>query len=134
MKMPITLMLFAALISFNLSACSSISGNVVPKSGPKMETVYDSMGDQNNTNNLLNKINMGQTHRSAPTWSLPEPSVGADLRVRPVRGFHKIPNPELRMYIYPHLAGRDQIPVPGYMTVFNVYEQDNYDQNCCDAA
>jgi conjugative transfer region lipoprotein (TIGR03751 family) len=40
--------------------------------------------------------------------------------------FHKLANPELRLYIYPHLAGQDQIPVPGYYTILNVYTHDHY--------
>jgi conjugative transfer region lipoprotein (TIGR03751 family) len=40
--------------------------------------------------------------------------------------FHKVPNPELKMYVYPHLAGKDELPVPGYYTVFNAYTQDHY--------
>ena len=40
--------------------------------------------------------------------------------------FHKVFNPELKMYVYPHLAGKDQVPVPGYYTAFNAYTQDHY--------
>ncbi|MGI0706402.1 TIGR03751 family conjugal transfer lipoprotein, partial [Pseudomonas aeruginosa] len=30
------------------------------------------------------------------------------------RQFHRLPNPDLVMYVYPHLAGSDPVPVPGY--------------------
>ena len=126
MRTSIILMLFAALISFNLSACSSISGNVVPKSGPAMEKVYDSMGDQNVDNiDNSNKLNSKQNIKlfRAKQFAVQNSEY---KNYRTLERLHKIPNPELRMYIYPHLAGRDQIPVPGYTTEFNVYERDYY--------
>src|SRR3546814_11177602 len=30
------------------------------------------------------------------------------------RQFHRLPNPDLVMYVFPHLAGTDPVPVPGY--------------------
>ncbi|MDN3519015.1 TIGR03751 family conjugal transfer lipoprotein [Aquisalimonas lutea] len=40
--------------------------------------------------------------------------------------FSQVPNPTLAMYVYPHLAGPDEAPVPGYMTAFSMYQQDHY--------
>ncbi|MNS57886.1 hypothetical protein D3C72_907870 [compost metagenome] len=40
--------------------------------------------------------------------------------------FRRLPNPDLVMYIYPHLAGTQQTPVPGYSTVFPLYEKVQY--------
>jgi conjugative transfer region lipoprotein (TIGR03751 family) len=119
LKITYTLILSAALISLN--ACSSISGNVVPQSGPGMEKVYDSM----------------KKPEKEKDWIAAQPldkraAVRNDFQAisaskKRLNEFHKIPNPELQMYIYPHLAGRDQIPVPGYTTAFNVYERDHYE-------
>lgn len=49
-------------------------------------------------------------------WSALEP-----MRQR----FARVPNPDLVMVVYPHLA-RGQYPVPGYVTVFPMYEQPQY--------
>lgn len=49
-------------------------------------------------------------------WSALEP-----MRQR----FARVPNPDLVMVVYPHLA-RGQYPVPGYVTVFPMYEQAQY--------
>lgn len=35
-------------------------------------------------------------------------------------------NPTLHMYVYPHLATSDQVPIPGYWTVFQLYSQNHY--------
>jgi conjugative transfer region lipoprotein (TIGR03751 family) len=82
-----------------------MSGNVVPEKGPTMEQVYDSMEITDKTE----KINSYQVNANV---------IGTS--------FHKVSNPELKMYVYPHLAGKDELPVPGYYTVFNAYTQDHY--------
>lgn len=97
-----------ALISL-LTACSSMSGNVVPEKGPTMEQVYDSEGDYRSTKNHLHSTCYSAVHANAVSHE-----------------FHKLPNPELKMYVYPHLAGKEQLPIPGYYTVFNGYTQDHY--------
>jgi conjugative transfer region lipoprotein (TIGR03751 family) len=101
-------MLLIALI--NLSACSSVSGNVIPEKGPAMEQVYDSMDTSIQKPKLLSQQGSGV--------SLPQIASNSD--------FHKLANPELKMYVYPHLAGKDEVPVPGYYTAFNAYTQDHY--------
>ena len=42
--------------------------------------------------------------------------------------FPRLPNPNIVMYVYPHLAGSDpnQVPVPGYSTVFPMYDHVYY--------
>ncbi|PIJ42758.1 TIGR03751 family conjugal transfer lipoprotein, partial [Serratia sp. OPWLW2] len=39
--------------------------------------------------------------------------------------FPRLPNPDLVMYVYPHLADGNA-PVPGYSTVFPFYSQVQY--------
>jgi hypothetical protein len=83
-----------------------MSGNVVPETGPTMENVYDSM----------------ETGK-APTSSVVEQPIQLTTSDNV---FHKTPNPQLIMYVYPHFAGKDGIPIPGYYTAFNGYEKDHY--------
>jgi len=40
--------------------------------------------------------------------------------------FKRLPNPDLVMYVLPHLAGTDPVPVPGYSTVFPLYQRVQY--------
>ncbi|QTP61135.1 TIGR03751 family conjugal transfer lipoprotein [Billgrantia antri] len=40
--------------------------------------------------------------------------------------FRRLPNPDLVMYVFPHLAGTEQVPVPGYSTVFPLYQRTQY--------
>lgn len=41
------------------------------------------------------------------------------------QGFSRLPNPDLVMYVFPHLA-RGKYPVPGYYTVIPMYESTQY--------
>ena len=40
--------------------------------------------------------------------------------------FPRLPNPSLVMYVFPHLAGQERTPVPGYATTFPLYERVEY--------
>lgn len=40
--------------------------------------------------------------------------------------FKRLPNPDLVMFIYPHLSGSESVPVPGYSTVFPLYRTPQY--------
>ncbi|TKV13915.1 TIGR03751 family conjugal transfer lipoprotein [Citrobacter sp. wls619] len=40
--------------------------------------------------------------------------------------FRRLPNPDMVMYIFPHLSGDEGVPVPGYSTVFPLYTQVRY--------
>ena len=40
--------------------------------------------------------------------------------------FPRLPNPSLVMYVFPHLAGSESVPVPGYATTFPLYERVEY--------
>ena len=37
--------------------------------------------------------------------------------------FVRLPNPDLVLYVYPHLATGEEVPIPGYSTVFPMYER-----------
>lgn len=40
--------------------------------------------------------------------------------------FRRLPNPDLEMYIFPHLAGNEGVPVPGYTTILPFYNRVQY--------
>ena len=120
-----------------IAGCHSVSGNVIPEGGPPMETIYDSMGASQTTD-----------HAKTLTAAEQTDNIEAELAIKDIRQqntkttsrsfsttpainsmntvFHKLPNPELKLYVYPHLAGSDELPIPGYYTAFNVYEKTHY--------
>lgn len=40
--------------------------------------------------------------------------------------FQLLPNPTLYMFVAPHLATNDGVPIPGYLTEFKMYTKDHY--------
>jgi len=84
----------------------------------------------------------GQTARQLldARQSLRRPLTEADVQATPTanaaytrtasteiyRQFRRLPNPDLVMYVFPHLAGTDPVPVPGYSTVFPLYQRVQY--------
>lgn len=40
--------------------------------------------------------------------------------------FPQLPNPQVVMYVHPHLNNSDEAPVPGYSTAFSLYEKNYY--------
>lgn len=95
--------------SINLIGCSSMSGNVVPQNGITMEQAYDNM-----------ELNKDEIKLKPPT-SLQNSPISAQHN-----SFQKLQNPELKMYVYPHLASNAEVPIPGYFTVFSAYTRDYY--------
>jgi len=61
--------------------------------------------------------------------SLRRPLTDADVLAAPaeqMRYTRTARNEILVMYVYPHLAGTDPVPVPGYTTVFPLYQRIQY--------
>lgn len=44
--------------------------------------------------------------------------------------FSRLPNPDMNLYVFPHLSGgaSEQVPVPGYTTIFPLYDRPHYGQ------
>lgn len=123
--MRIQTILITMLISINITACSSM-GNVVPKTGPSMEQVYDWMNQPSfSLPNNIEFYNADQTQKltNANQENIFPKNLSADSFNQ---DFNKVPNPELSLYIYPHFAGNEELPIPGYWTTFNAYEKDHY--------
>lgn len=122
------IMRFLLIISISsaLIACSHVAGNIVPDKGPTMESIYDDLGEEGR-----------KIHSVDPVFLSPATSVGdASQRERSSQPqgsipaaspiFDVLPNPELMIYIFPHLAGTEGLPIPGYWTVFSAYPRTLY--------
>ncbi|WP_155996743.1 MULTISPECIES: TIGR03751 family conjugal transfer lipoprotein [unclassified Thioalkalivibrio] len=123
--LPIALLISAVLTA----GCASTSADkVIPKDGPTMNEVYEGHFES-----------MGRTDVDAARQALQQP-IGRDVQdgTADLAGytrsahdeietrFSRVPNPTLVMFVYPHLAGRDEVPVPGYSTSFPMYDRHHY--------
>ena len=111
--------------------------DVLPKQGPSMEHIYDSMdgkkqavlgGDQNGASNASDeKEELTEARKNMPNLQAKSTALSQSVPEKYTwNNFRKAPNPTLTLYIYPHLSGVDELPVPGYSTAFNAYEKDHY--------
>jgi len=115
-----------AWISGALSGCASTKDTLLPQDGPTIAEIY-----------ARHQAGMGvqavDTARAALAQPRPLAADAGDLAGYTRTAFDEIetrfarlPNPTLVMFIFPHLAGPDAVPIPGYATSFPMYERTHY--------
>ncbi len=98
-----------------LSGCGS--SVVIPDTGPEILDVYESHVSETNVQpRMFRTLRNDRADLAAYTRSAANE---IDL-IFPV-----LPNPEIVLYIYPHLSPKNR-PIPGYSTVLRMYEKDEY--------
>ena len=125
MRHPLTLLSALSLISLLLAGCSSTKDAVLPQDGPSMQAIYEDHVQEMTARDprvirgeLANRPIL--TGEAALQGYTREAFNEIDVL------FPRLPNPTLVMYVFPHLAGETQAPVPGYATAFPLYEQAEY--------
>ncbi len=127
-KKIILVALLLSISSSLMTACSHVAGNIIPNDGPTMESIYDDSGDP-----MDNANPTGVVKHWTETPSLTEHQ-GAAVSSSTLSAkkavdsptFSLLDNPELKLYIFPHLAGTEMLPIPGYWTAFSAYPRRYY--------
>lgn len=96
-----------------ISACST--RQVLPPEGPTIREIYDAHASRASSEALVQPAPLAYRVDTKPT------SVTTTER-----RFARLYNPTLHLYVYPHLAANERVPVPGYYTVFPLYERIEY--------
>ena len=113
------------LISLVLSGCAGTKEAVLPQDGPPMKAIYEQhiqvMGA---SDPLTMREALGNRLIVDGDGSLHGYTREAYNEIDAI--FPRVPNPSLVMYVFPHLAGNEQVPVPGYVTTFPMYERVEY--------
>ena len=94
---------------------------VLPESGPTMIEIYEDHMGGAGASALVEA-------RAALRRPLAEAGIDDTAYTRTAENeiealFVRLPNPDLVMYVFPHLATEEGLPVPGYTTVFPMYER-----------
>jgi conjugative transfer region lipoprotein (TIGR03751 family) len=125
------LVLAAAVL---LGGCAGTKEAVFPADLPPMQTIYERHFAEAPRGELAaertalrSRSEPAAEHaRVGTSWSPRRASV-IERAASPVHArFQRLPNPDLVMFVFPHLAGDDAVPVPGYATVFPLYERPRY--------
>lgn len=125
MRNPLTLITALGWISLVLSGCASTKDAVLPQDGPPMKAIYEQHIQQLGARDpLVIRNELGNRSIVDGDGSLYGYTREAHNEIDTT--FPRLPNPSLVMYVFPHLAGGEQVPVPGYVTTFPMYERVEY--------
>ena len=115
----ITLLTWTSL----LGACTAGKEAVVAPDAPGIRTIYEAhMRAAGHDDLQALRASVQENPVDAMTPAEPGERAATALKAR----FARVSNPELVMYVYPHLAGPEQVPVPGYYTAFPMYARIHY--------
>ena len=111
-----------AWISLALGGCASTKESVLPQDGPSMKAIYDGHFEGIGADDpYVLRRELGTRPLGDDDVDLAGYSRAAHTELETI--FPRLPNPTLVMYVFPHLAGSERVPVPGYATTFTLYER-----------
>ena len=118
----LTVVLTAISISF-LSACAT-KDSMLPVPEHNMKQVYNRHMQSNGDGVLFDE-------RAVLRRPMIEADVALSHYVRTEKNqleskFKTLPNPTMYMFVAPHLASDTQVPIPGYLTEFKMWERQHF--------
>jgi conjugative transfer region lipoprotein (TIGR03751 family) len=121
--------LFLGFFSFFIIACTT-AGNAIPQGGPTMAQVYK-QAMQKSSGSTLDVVRRKVQSQNISDFQNLNNENYLSAYTRTSQNvinnlFPQIPNPELVMFVYPHLAEQNELPVPGYSTAFLLFKKTFY--------
>ncbi|PJG82783.1 TIGR03751 family conjugal transfer lipoprotein [Caviibacterium pharyngocola] len=122
-------MLFAGVALLTLTACSTSQEDLLPTNGETMRDIWQRGSGQDSQlqlyrsqdNRLLDPVNYISPNEQKSYTRTAENEANSL--------FPRLPNPDLIMYVYPHLtSSAEQMPIPGYSTIIPFYGRTQYAQ------
>ncbi len=117
------------LISLVLAGCANTKEAVLPQDGPSMKAIYEQHIEETGAHDPLAMREALKDRALIDGDSDGDGTLHGytrDAHNEIDTLFPRLPNPSLVMYLFPHLAGEEQVPVPGYVTTFPMYERVEY--------
>lgn len=106
------------------AGCSTSQETLLPVD--ENTTMLSLWGRQTGGNNTLSD-QRSQLRRPLSEISVQEQQSYTRTATNEVQArFKRLPNPDMVMYVYPHLTEGEGVPVPGYSTVFPLHTQVQY--------
>jgi conjugative transfer region lipoprotein (TIGR03751 family) len=87
-----------------------------PNSEPTMAEIYETAMQQSHQSSLAQIRSQLKNNNTCC----------ASTDIDATHLFPILPNPQLVMYVYTHFSTQDEAPIPGYTSVFNLYEKMYY--------
>jgi len=121
-------MLVMAVIT--LAGCATSKDKLMPHGGQTMQDIWQHNADSGNQTVTRQLLDARQSLRRPLTETDLSEAVQIPYTRTATneiyRQFQRLPNPDLVMYVFPHLTGTEAVPVPGYTTVFPLYQRVQY--------
>lgn len=124
------------LFTLILSACSTSKDELLPHDGTTMLDVWNqgtggsiSISGNQSSQQLMEarlQLRRSLTEDELALQVNSQTNYTRQAHSEITSQFRRLPNPDLVMYVFPHLAGSDPVPVPGYSTVFPLYQRVQY--------
>lgn len=111
-----------------LAGCSTTKEDMLPHGNQDMQELWNSSGSGTRQNLMDSRAEL---RRPVDEQALQRAAADTAAYTRHASNeiynlFPRLPNPDLVMYVYPHLVGSESAPVPGYSTVFPFYTTTQY--------
>lgn len=127
-------LLGVALVGMTLAGCSTDKDEMLPHGDNNMMDIWNqgtggSAGGGSSERKLLDarqQLRRPLTSTAATSSAAESSGYTRTAQNEIYSQFKRLPNPDLVMYVFPHLAGSDPAPVPGYSTVFPLYQRVQY--------
>ena len=124
-KQTLVLASISGVLALTLTGCASTKETVLPQDGPSMKAIYDShlqaLGARD-----PQAFRGGLDGRPLASGTPSLEGYTREAYNELETTFPRLPNPTLVMYVFPHLASDERVPVPGYVTSFPMYERVEY--------
>ena len=113
------------IVLISLTACVGSKDTILPADGSTMKSIYTRhFNDIGMRDPMSLRHELKARQLEADTADLAGYTRDAFNELD--AHFPRLPNPTLVMYVFPHLAGEERVPVPGYATTFPMYSQVEY--------
>ncbi|MGP0172677.1 TIGR03751 family conjugal transfer lipoprotein [Pseudomonas sp. NCHU5208] len=119
---------FWILISLALSGCSTTSEEMLPRGDRTMMDLWNSSGrgTKQQLADAHASLRRPLTDQQVQQYPAEQEAYTRSAQNEIYNLFPRLPNPDLVMYVYPHLVGNEPAPVPGYSTVFPFFSRVQY--------
>ncbi|MFQ0972067.1 TIGR03751 family conjugal transfer lipoprotein [Gilliamella sp. BG3] len=122
-KITIFLLTFGTAL-FLLSGCSTSKEKMFPHSSETMSDIYNKKSGGGASQLFDNRLQLRrEVDNLTQNVEVVTHTRTAEQEINNL--FQRLPNPDLVMYVYPHLSD-GKVPVPGYSTVLPFYAEVQY--------
>lgn len=124
MQKLLTRIIALGLTSSLMLGCAATKDAVLPEDGPTIQAIYERHLRETGTHDPL-AFRAASGRRPATSDRMLHGYTRTARNEIDIR-FPRLANPDLVMYVFPHLAGDERVPVPGYVTTFPLYQRVEY--------